>query len=406
VQRERNAFKEKMDKLRVINAKTSNRDYKILINPGLCAQVPEILEDTLRGFEKIYLITDITILSIYKDTINEFLEKCGKPYRIFTLKQGEEQKNIDNVKKIYEDMLDFNLHRNDIVIAFGGGVVGDIAAFAASTFHRGIKLLQFPTTLVAQVDSSIGGKTAVNINNVKNAAGTFYQPHLIIIDPLFLNTLPEREIINGMAEVIKYGAVFNKNILPDLKKVAVSFKSGSLLKSIVSDIRFYEIIYKCCRLKAMAVKKDEYDTGFRNLLNFGHTFGHALEKETGLDLLNHGQAVAYGMLMAADASIMLNIAKAGLKKKLTDIYMLLKIPEKLPLNVFCQSINKTGNNGNKQISRDLAAAGTVQSMSFDKKFSSKSNKFILLRDTGRPVFVYNPDRDILIEAIKNNITGE
>ena len=395
-----------MDKLRIINAKTSNRDYKILIRPGICTQLPEILEDTLKGFEKIYLITDSTVLSIYRDAINEFLEKPGISYRIFALKQGEDQKNIDNVKKIYEDMLDFNVHRNDIVIAFGGGVVGDISAFAASTFHRGIKLLQFPTTLVAQVDSSIGGKTAVNINNVKNAAGTFYQPHLIMIDPLFLNTLPEREIINGMAEVIKYGAVFNKNILPDLKELAVSVKSGSLLKSIVSDIRFYEIIHKCCLIKAMVVKKDEYDTGYRNLLNFGHTFGHALEKETGLDLLNHGQAVAYGMLMAADASIMLNIAKVSLKKKLTDIYSQLEMPEKLPLNIFSQIINKADKGENKHISRDLAVARIIQAMRFDKKFSSKSNKFILLKDTGKPVFVYNPDKDILIEAIKNNITGE
>ena len=395
-----------MDKLKVINAKTANREYKIFIKPGICVQVPKILQESLKGFEKIYLITDSTVLSIYRDTINEFLEKTGTSYKIFTLKQGEDQKNIENLKKIYEDMLDFNVHRNDILIAFGGGVVGDIAAFAASTFHRGIKLLQFPTTLVAQVDSSIGGKTAININNVKNAAGTFYQPHLIVIDPIFLNTLPENEIINGMAEVIKYGAVFNKNILSDLKELAVLAKPGSLLKDIISDIMFNEIIYKCCQLKAIVVNKDEYDAGYRNLLNFGHTFGHALEKETGLDLLNHGQAVAYGMLMAVDASILSKIANFNLKKVFTDIYRLLEIPEKLPINIFSQNLKMAGDGGNKYLPVELVVDRIMKAMQFDKKFSSKSNKFILLKNIGKPVFVYNLDKDLLRNAIKNNISGE
>ncbi len=397
-----------MDKLRVINAKTLNRDYKIFIKPGLRLELPEIIQDTLKlkGFEKIYLVTDNTVMSIYGETINKFLEKMPFSYRFFALKQGEEQKSIDNAKKIYEDMLDFNLHRNDIVIAFGGGVVGDIAGFVASTFHRGIRLMQIPTTLVAQVDSSIGGKTAVNINNVKNAVGTFYQPHLIVIDPLFLVTLPESEIINGMAEVIKYGAVFNKNILLCIKELAVSVKSGSVLKGVLSDTRFYEIIHKCCKLKAMVVKKDEYDTGCRNLLNFGHTFGHALEKETGLNLLNHGQAVAHGMLMAADASIISGIAKVSLKKIFTDIYSLLNMPEKLSLNIFNQSLNKAGKGMNKDLSTEAAVKKIIQSMEFDKKFSSKSNKFILLKEAGKPVFVYNLDKGILYDAIKNNISGE
>jgi len=277
---------------------------------------PGLLNKHFPCAEKILFITNDVVHGIYGAKIDDFLKSCEKSVKKIILKDGEIQKNLENTKYIYENMLDFNMHRDDIAIAFGGGVIGDMAGFAASTFHRGIKLLQLPTTIISQVDSSIGGKAVVNFENVKNVIGCFYQPHAIIMDTLFLETLEEKDIINGLAEIVKYGIIFDRKILKLLNKLVLEKINPGKLNELISLPQFEDIIYICAKIKASVVKRDEFDNNYRNLLNFGHTAGHAIEKFSGFKGLNHGQAVAIGMIIATDISISLGLLKGSFSHRI------------------------------------------------------------------------------------------
>lgn len=400
--------------MKLILQKTRLKNYPIIIEKGITAEAGNIINKYFSRAEKIILITNDRIISIYKNLIKNLLNSTGRKTRIIVLNDGEEQKNLENTEYIYRNLVDFDTHRNDLIIAFGGGVIGDIAGFAAATFHRGINLLQFPTTVTAQVDSSIGGKVVVNYKDIKNIIGSFYQPGAVVIDPALLETLEEREIINGLAEVVKYGVIFDKKILKNLKRIALREQKteesdiysrlslytditnnksgsaidkarGSYLTRLIKSEEFEKIIYKCVKIKSSVVKKDEFDAGYRNLLNFGHTVGHAIEKVKKLKEISHGEAVALGMIVAVDISIELGLAKDGIKKILLEIYKLLKLPFIIP-----------------QINTDEL----ISSLKFDKKFLSGKNKFILLRCLNRPVFSYNIEEAIIKEAILKNMQSE
>ena len=400
--------------MKLIKLKSRLRNYPIFIERGITAKTDSIVNKYFFSAEKIILITNDKIFSIYRDNIEKFLNSTNKISNLIILKDGESQKNLKNTDFIYRNLVDFNVHRNDLIIAFGGGVIGDIAGYAASTFHRGMNLIQFPTTITAQVDSSIGGKVVVNYEAIKNIIGSFYQPHAVIIDPDLLKTLKEREIINGLAEIIKYGVVFNKKILEILKEITpkkiahtetkpIKNTAGNLkmknddsntdssttidtdLYGLIKNKKFDEIIYRCIKIKVSVVKKDEFDTGYRNLLNYGHTIGHAIEKVQKLKDINHGEAVALGMIAAVDISIELGLAEQSLKNKFLEIYRLLKLPYLFP-----------------QINTDEL----ILSMKFDKKFSASQNKFILLRDLNKPVFKYNISADIIKKSILKNMKME
>jgi len=280
-------------------------------------------------------------------------------------------------------LVNLNAHRNDILISFGGGVVGDTAGLAAATFNRGMSLVQCPTTIIAQTDSSIGGKVAVNFENIKNVIGSFYQPHLVIIDTLFLRTLAEKEIINGMGEVVKYGLVFDYGIIEELLSISKKCRNNEdRLFEIVKDERFNEIIYKCAKIKSEIVEKDEFDLKERQLLNFGHTIGHALEKAAGFDILNHGQAVALGMLCAVEISLNMGMLGKEFKSEMINLYEILKLP------VCIKNINQ----------RKI-----FEALKFDKKFCSNVNKFILLEKTNIPVILTGIDEKIIKKSIINYI---
>ncbi len=374
--------------MKKIIAKTLTRDYPIIIDHKVMAahasRTASMVKNMFIDSEKIVFITNEKILSIYKKEIDEFLSATCVENRIISLPDGEKEKNLNSVEKIYHELLDFNIHRNDLIVAFGGGVIGDTAGFAASTFHRGIRLIHFPTTIISQVDSSIGGKVVVNLHSFKNIIGSFYQPHAVIIDTDLLSTLEEKEIINGFAEVLKYGIVFDIKIIDQL--LAITNKTGiedcQRLFKIIQHNDFIKIIYRCCKIKAEIVQKDEYDTGVRNLLNFGHTFGHAIEKITGLKDINHGMAVAIGMVLAVDVSIKLGLAKPQLSKDLKKLYSLLKLPDKLPR---------------------LDTGKFMEVIKSDKKFTARKNKFILLKGINRPLFYYDVDENIIEQALKENM---
>ena len=241
-----------------------------------------IIKET--GLPKGLVITDTNVFRIYK----KLIEQSGNKYLV--IKAGESSKSIETYSKIIK-----NLKEDVRIIAFGGGVVGDIAGFVASTYKRGIPLIHIPTTLLAMVDSSIGGKNGVNLNKKKNYLGTIYLPEMILIDPLFLETLPSDEFRDGIAEIIKYGMIFNKLLLKRL---------GKKLK--IDDEDLGKIIAYSCEIKTKVVGLDEHDKGYRHTLNFGHTIGHALELSY---KLKHGQAISIGMIKEAELGQRLGLVK-------------------------------------------------------------------------------------------------
>lgn len=255
------------------------RSYEIIIQNGILENVKSYIDDTNK---KVFLISNKTVY----DKFGKYFEG----YETLLIGDGEQYKTFDTYKMLCERLLSMNIQRTDLIIALGGGVVGDLAGFVASTCLRGIDFIQIPTTLLSQVDSSVGGKTAIDTVYGKNLIGTFYQPKLVIIDPNTLKELPERQIKAGLAEVLKY-AFIEKNIL-DTEENDLFF--NYLMTHNLED-NYEEIIYRCCLMKARVVEKDEKEGGLRAILNFGHTFAHAIEKVSNYTVYTHGEAVAIGM---------------------------------------------------------------------------------------------------------------
>lgn len=257
----------------------------IYIGTGLISQISEYCAACFSP-SRVHIVTDSVVAPLYLDTVKA---QFDLPVSATILPAGEEFKRLETVEVIYHDLLENGMTRQDLILALGGGVVGDITGFAAATFLRGVPLCQIPTTLLAQVDSSVGGKTAVDLPEGKNLVGAFYQPRLVLIDPAVLSTLPDSTFADGMAEVIKYGCIQNRGIL-DMVRVPY-YKE-----------QIEAIIYECVKIKRDIVEVDEHDNGLRMILNFGHTIGHAVEKLGNYTALTHGQAVAIGMVAAMKLS--------------------------------------------------------------------------------------------------------
>src|SRR5450830_1570558 len=245
--------------MKSITVNTASRKYKILFGENIIGYILSYLKKEFYGSNKKIVVSNEKIYGIYGKIIDDiFSNETG--FSKIILKDGEKYKNIDVLKSIYLELINLNAHRNDILISFGGGVLGDTAGFAAATFNRGMNLVQCPTTIIAQTDSSIGGKVAINFENIKNVIGSFYQPHLIIIDTFFLKTLDEKEIINGMGEIVKYGLVFDYKIIEDLLMLSKKYiNSEERLYEIIRNEEFDNIIYKCAKIKSEIVEKDEFD---------------------------------------------------------------------------------------------------------------------------------------------------
>lgn len=270
--------------LKKVKVKLKKRTYDILIQKGIIKNIVESISKLPRLDKKILIISNPLIADLYLEEILQALKKAGYDVHSYNIKEGEAQKNLDNVKLIYDHACKVKLERKSSLIALGGGVIGDITGFVAATYLRGINFLQIPTTLLAQVDSSIGGKTGVNLVWGKNLVGSFYQPRLVLIDPDTLKSLPNNEFSAGMAEIIKYAMIWDKKLF---------------LKLASNDYLIEELIQRSCQIKAEVVRKDELETDLRMILNFGHTFGHVIEKYFNYQSFNHGQAVAMGMIFAS-----------------------------------------------------------------------------------------------------------
>ncbi len=278
-----------------IRVNLNQRSYNIVIGPDSIENLTEFLDQ--RNYSKIFIITDTNVAKRHLSRLEEVLEKSKIATEIVATDAGEQTKSFQSLEQICEEILAKGIDRKSLIIAFGGGVIGDLSGFIASILLRGIDFIQIPTTLLAAVDSSVGGKTAINSKSGKNLVGSFYQPQLVICDLNFLKTLPAREIRSGYAEVVKYGLIQDRDFF--------IFLTENYQKIFDGDVEaLTKIITKSCQSKAEIVSQDETENGCRALLNFGHTFGHIFETETNYSAeILHGEAVALGMLMAAKMSL-------------------------------------------------------------------------------------------------------
>ncbi|HEL1583340.1 TPA: 3-dehydroquinate synthase [Streptococcus suis] len=281
--------------------------YDILIERGSLAQTGSWVKGLWQP-QKIAIITDDHVGSLYAKTVQSSLEEAGFETIVFEFPEGEASKNLDTVNQAYEFLVKNGMTRSDGIIALGGGVVGDLAGFVASTYMRGIHFLQVPTSLTAQVDSSIGGKTGVNTPFAKNMVGTFCQPDGVLIDPNTLTTLGKRELIEGMGEVVKYGLIDDVELWEKLDQL-----DGSV-ESILENADY--IIYHSCEVKRKVVVEDELDNGVRLYLNFGHTIGHAIEATAGYGRVMHGEAVAIGMVQISRVAEKKGLMPTGITDKI------------------------------------------------------------------------------------------
>ncbi|MDX2082863.1 MAG: 3-dehydroquinate synthase [Rickettsiales bacterium] len=281
--------------LNKIRVNLDNRSYEILIGSGIIDHLTKFLAH--KNYSKIFIITDEKIAKLHLTTLKQVLNESQINSETIITESGEQAKSFASLEKICEEILQKNIDRKSLIIAFGGGVIGDLSGFIASILLRGIDFIQIPTTLLAAVDSSVGGKTAINSKSGKNLIGSFYQPQLVITDLNFLKTLPKRQLLSGYAEVLKYALIQDQNFFDFLTK------NYQKIFSYDQEI-LAEIIKKSCQSKSDIVSQDERENGIRALLNFGHTFGHVFETETNYsDEILHGEAVAIGMLMAAKMSL-------------------------------------------------------------------------------------------------------
>lgn len=339
--------------MRTLTVTLGERTYPIHIGVGLLDALGELLPRSASA--RAVIVTNPVVAAHHLPSLQRGLERAGIRGDVIVVPDGEAHKSWDELFGIHTRLLEMNAERSTMLIALGGGVVGDLAGLAAATYRRGMPLVQIPTTLLAQVDSSVGGKTAVNHPLGKNMIGAFYQPSLVIIDTAALSTLPEREFASGLAEVVKYGAIRSPELFAWLEA-----NVGALQKRDAGAVT--HAIYESCRIKAAIVALDERETGERALLNFGHTFGHAIEVGTGYGAWLHGEAVSAGMVLAAELSVRTTGMPALESSRLRALLQRFGLPVDRP---------------------PLGADRYLELMSRDKKVDAGKLRLVLLEALGR-----------------------
>jgi 3-dehydroquinate synthase len=285
----------------ILPVKLPHTAYNVLIQPNQLKKIGESIQPLNIG-KKILLVSNPEIFDFYGEIVTKSLTDAGFTVYHHLIPSGETYKTLDTIAKVYDTALKNRLERSSTLISLGGGVIGDMTGFAAATWLRGVNFIQIPTSLLAMVDASIGGKTGVNHPQGKNLIGAFYQPKLVFIDPLVLKTLPEREFRAGMAEVIKYGVIWDKNLFAELESAQTLVNLSSLSEKALSNI-----ITRSCQAKIDVVSQDEKEAGLRAILNYGHTIGHAIESLTGYSQINHGEAVGIGMIAVGKMATLLDL---------------------------------------------------------------------------------------------------
>ena len=350
--------------MEILNVGLGENSYDIVIGKNFFEKFPEYIEKIYNG-KKLFVITDSNVDKIYRNQYEKMFK--GFDYTIYVLEAGEKNKHIGIMPGIYSAMVNAGLTRKDMVVAFGGGVVGDIAGFAAASYMRGIGFIQIPTTIVSQVDSSVGGKVGVDLPEGKNLVGAFHQPKLVLIDNYFLNTLTDRYFYDGFAEIVKYGCIYDKKFFDRLveivETVGVSYDDENYKQKLREHLMKYvnEIVYRSCEIKKEVVEKDEKESNLRMILNFGHTIGHAIEQFTNYEKYSHGEAISAGMI---------DITKIGEKKGFTKKDEFLKIEKLLKALNLPTEI---------EYPKDKIS----EIMKRDKKSTSDGINFVILKEIGK-----------------------
>jgi 3-dehydroquinate synthase len=345
--------------LRTVRVSLGKRSYEARIGHDLLGWAGKWLRQVMPSAEKAALITNPEIDRLYGAMVKQGLEKEGFKIATLLVPEGEEHKTLDTAAKLYAGLQAVHAERSTPILAMGGGVIGDLAGFVAATYMRGLPLVLLPTTLLAQVDSSLGGKTAVDHGPVKNNIGVFHQPLLVIADTFALRSLPQAEVSNGLAEVIKYGMIRDGAFFKLLEKNIEKIRA-------FEDPLLEEAVARSAAIKAAIVSKDERDAGIRNILNFGHTIGHAVESASDFRI-RHGQAVATGMVKASAIACRLGLFPRSQLNRLKNLLLQAGLPVTMP---------------------EVEMARVIAAMEHDKKVQGGKVRFILPRSIGR-VFIAN-----------------
>ncbi len=361
--------------MRKIKVNLGVRSYNILIGRGILDNLGLQLRKLNLGSDA-YIITNAWLKNKYGAILRKALSKAGFNLHFKVILDSEKSKSLETANSVIKDLARFDHEKKVFIIAFGGGVVGDLSGFVASVYKRGISYVQIPTTLLAQVDSSIGGKTALDLALGKNLVGAFYQPRLVFDEINFLKSLNKKQLVSGLAEVIKYAIIKDRKLFSFLenKYQAVLKGEPKALESIVSA---------CSSIKAGIVSRDELEVlGLRTFLNFGHTIGHAIETASGYKGYNHGQAIALGMVVAANLSRELGLIDSCAAMRIEKLINLYGLPVKL---------------------KGVAISKIINAHYHDKKFVGKENKFVLISGIASPKVVRKVSLDLIKEAVRKMV---
>lgn len=354
-----------------LDVSLAERSYTIHIGAGLLNQT-EILLNQIKG-KQVAIISNTTVAPLYMQQVAQPLRDKGMRVIEVILPDGEAYKNSDTLNLIYDALLEARCERNTTLIALGGGVIGDLTGYAAATYLRGVPFIQIPTTLLSQVDSSVGGKTGINHPRGKNMIGAFYQPQLVLIDIDTLKTLPQRELSAGIAEVIKYGLIRDTDFF-------VWLENNMHKLMLLDEAVVTEAVYRSCKNKADVVAADEREAGERALLNLGHTFGHAIENAMGYGVWLHGEAVAAGTVMAAELSQRLNWLQANDVERIKAIFAAAELDQKPPA---------------------LGVETYLDLMGLDKKVQDGKIRLVLQQGIGKAIITSDYDAEQLNLTLAN-----
>ena len=359
----------------VIKVDLGSQSYDICVRSGGLDQLGTQMSELNLG-KKVLLVSNQSIFRHYGEKAATALESAGFEVSTCILPPGEQYKTLNSVQKIYGAALANRLERSSTMVALGGGVVGDMTGFAAATWLRGINVVQVPTSLLAMVDAAIGGKTGVNHPLGKNLIGAFHQPRLVLIDPDVLKTLPAREFRSAMAEVIKYGVIWDAELFGMLEKS----KRLDQMRYVKADL-LAEILLRSCQAKADVVSKDEKESGLRAILNYGHTIGHAVESLTGYKLVNHGEGVALGMAASSRLAVELGMWDTECDGRQLNLIAKAALPVKLPTGLDVEEI--------------------LKSLQLDKKVQDGKVRFVLPVRLGEAAVSDRVDGDLILQVLKD-----
>lgn len=364
----------------VISVTLPENSYSIYVSNNGLSSLGKKLQELKIG-KKILIVSNPEIFNYYGEIAINSLQEAGFEVNYHLIPAGESYKNYDSIAQVFDRALECKLERNSTMVALGGGVVGDMTGFASATWLRGMNFVQVPTSLLAMVDASVGGKTGINHPQGKNLIGAFHQPKLVLIDPTVLKTLPEREFKAGMAEVVKYGVIWNKNLFEQLEEAENLSSLDNINPTLLSDILTHS-----CQAKADVVAQDEKESGLRAILNYGHTIGHAIESLTNYDTFVHGEAVAIGMVAAGKIAVEMNLWTEVENQRQNNLLKHIGLPTQIPQYLEVNQI--------------------IDHLQNDKKVKDGKVRFVLPTEIGKVIITDQVTNQILSKILPMIMASE